>query len=300
MTGCCGAGRAPPPRVSPPYRRVNRTALGAAALTLPRPRGIRPFHGGPECSLLGPPGVDRIGRPSLGNRNQHRPPPCVAGWRAVGQLGGPMHGYDGGDAGLDPAGAVLVLLGQPGARESALRTALATCRAQVEITVVGQRAVHDQRICAGRGWPIAGNSAAGQGRTSKKGTNPQRRVHGHYRHRAGACQRPLPGGRLTTTSRSGITAASNHRTRSTPPSRAGNTDPRRQPKLGESTLGSPPEVRLRLADQRRANRARRPSSARGPYGARAASRPCHLLRSRTGDRRSAAGPVACQSAPAGR
>jgi hypothetical protein len=64
-----------------------------------------------------------------------------------------MHGHDGG---VDAPGAVRVLLGQPGAREWALRIALATCRAQVEITVVGQRAVHDQCICAGRGCPLRG------------------------------------------------------------------------------------------------------------------------------------------------
>jgi hypothetical protein len=63
-----------------------------------------------------------------------------------------MHGHDGGDAGVDPARAVLVLLGQPGTRESGLRMASATWRARAgRITVVGQRAVHDQRIRAGRG-----------------------------------------------------------------------------------------------------------------------------------------------------
>jgi hypothetical protein len=73
---------------------------------------------------------------------------------------------------------------------------------------------------------------------------------------------------------------------------------------GRVHLGSAPEVRLRPADRRRANRARRPSLARRPSGARAASRPWPLLRSRPGDRRrrrrSAAGPVGCRSAPAGR
>jgi hypothetical protein len=84
MTGCCGAGRAPPPRVSPPTEGLAGRHFGAAAPTLPGHRGIRPFHGGPECSLLGP-RVDRIGRPGFGNRNRPWPRLGVAGGCAVGQ-----------------------------------------------------------------------------------------------------------------------------------------------------------------------------------------------------------------------
>jgi hypothetical protein len=54
MTGCCGADRPRLPGL-PPYRRVNRTALGAAALILPGPVGVGPSMVAPSAILLGPP-----------------------------------------------------------------------------------------------------------------------------------------------------------------------------------------------------------------------------------------------------
>jgi hypothetical protein len=135
----------------------------------------------------------------------------------------------------------------------------------------------------GLGMPASNPEAVGSGRSRP----PTSAAAGRPRRALTRCLWPS----TTASSRSGR-------------GRAGNTGPPGRRKLGESTEGSAPEVRLRPADRRRANRARRPSLARGPSGAQAASRPWHLVRSRPGDRRrrrrSAAGPVACQSAPAGR
>ena len=118
MTGCCGAdGFAQ--RVPTHPRLTGRH--GAAALILPRPCGIRPFHGGPERCLLGPQhGSYRP--PGFGNRNEPRPRLCVDGRGRVGQLGSPMHGHDHADGGVDPPGAVLVLFGEAGAPAAGRRS----------------------------------------------------------------------------------------------------------------------------------------------------------------------------------
>ena len=63
-----------------------------------------------------------------------------------------MDGHNRSHSRVNPASAVLVLLGQPGARESALRMALATCRAS-EDRRRGSSRLHDRPSASNRTIP---------------------------------------------------------------------------------------------------------------------------------------------------
>jgi hypothetical protein len=54
----------------------------------------------------------------------------------VGQLGGPVHGHDHADGGVDPPGAVLMFLGQPGAPRISLEDSVGDMPGQGRIIVV--------------------------------------------------------------------------------------------------------------------------------------------------------------------
>jgi hypothetical protein len=83
----------------------------------------------------------------------------------AGQDGGPLVGHDGGHGGVDPAFAVLVLLGEPGAPRVLLEYRVADVAGQRSLPVVGQQPVHHGRVEAGGLRPIlaglCGNSPTG-------------------------------------------------------------------------------------------------------------------------------------------